>query len=417
MNSLKTGCILGSVAFCLMLSQCQTRDSSTRKYLTVGQNCTYSDKRAASPTPPAGLEKSKVPQFVVIGFDDNGFSGVEGSKTRGGLRFVLDLAKSLKNPLGKGNAKTYDNAPVHFSFYVAGNYLGWPQGDSPVFIAKALHEAFMTGHEIGNHTYSHEHGTKFTVNHWEAEIDECTRRLVKPFNPDNDPENPDIRNGIGISSSQIFGFRTPYLEYSDSTLTAMTNLGFFYDCTIEEGWQDNQDGTNFLWPYTLDSGSPGNVKTTQDTVSPLVTGHKGLWEMPCYAVIIPPDDKCKEYGVAPGLRNKLAKVHNYFKAADGKITGLDWNLWVDFQMSKAEFLASLKYSFDLRLAGNNCPFLLGAHSDIYSDTYPDTIANATPKERRAALGEFLNYALSKPNVRVASMKEVLDWLRNPVALE
>jgi hypothetical protein len=417
MNSFKVGGMLSAVTFCLLLEQCQTQNSPAQKYISVGQKYPYSDTRTPSPAPPSGIAWDKTPQFVAIGFDDNGFSGMEGSKTKGGLRFVLDCAKNKKNPLGKGNAKTFDHAPVHFSFYVAGNFLGWPQVDSPAFIAKALREAFLAGHELGNHTYSHEHGTKFTVDHWEAEIDECTKWLVKPFNPDNDPENPDIRNGAGISNSQIFGFRTPYLEYSDSTLTALTNLGFLYDCSIEEGWQDNQDGTNFLWPYTLDNGSPGNVKTTHDTLTPLAAGHKGLWEMPCYAVIIPPDDKCKEYNVAPGLRNKLAKAHNYFKAGDGKITGLDWNLWVDFQLSKAEFLAALKYSFDLRLTGNKCPFLFGAHSDIYSDSYPDTIANATPQERRDALLEFLNYALSKPAVRIASMKELLDWLRNPIALE
>jgi hypothetical protein len=72
---------------------------------------------------------------------------------------------------------------------------------------------------------------------------------------------------------------------------------------------------------------------------------------------------------------------------------------------------------DLRLGGNRCPFLLGTHSDIYSNSYPDTISNATPQERRDALAEFLSYALSKPEVRVATMKEVLDWLRNPAALD
>jgi hypothetical protein len=139
--------------------------------------------------------------------------------------------------------------------------------------------------------------------------------------------------------------------------------------------------------------------------------------MPCNPVIIPPDNKCREYGVEPGLRSKLAKVKDYLDTADGKITGLDWNLWVDFQMSKAEFLAAMKYSLDLRYAGNRCPFLFGGHSDIYSDTYPDTIANATPQERRDALSEFINYALRKPDVRIAPMKQVLDWLRNPVALQ
>jgi hypothetical protein len=169
---------------------------------------------------------------------------------------------------------------------------------------------------------------------WKNEIDDCNRCMIKPFSPNDDPKDPDLNKGIGISPKRIFGFRTPFLEYNDTLFTALKKSGFMYDCSIEEGWQDDQNGTDYLWPYTLDNGSPGNVKTTQDTMSQPIARHPGLWEMPCYAVIVPPDDKCGKYGVAPGLRGKLAKWKNYFDSRDGKITGIDWNLWVDFQMSK-----------------------------------------------------------------------------------
>jgi peptidoglycan/xylan/chitin deacetylase (PgdA/CDA1 family) len=399
------------------LQECQGIKTAQSKYIKVGPDYDYSDNRAASALPPAGLAKEKVPQFVSIGFDDNAFSGMSGSQTSGGLRFVLDLAKDKKNPAGKGNARTYDNAPVHFSFYLVGQYIASKQDDNPVFVRRAMHEALLSGHEIGNHTFSHDHGSGFALTRWKTELDDCTRWMIKPFGPNDDPKDPDISKGIGISQKQVFGFRTPFLEYNDTLFTALKESGFMYDCTIEEGWQDDQDGSNYLWPYTLDDASPGNAKTTKDTTTVLVGKHPGLWEMPNYALIVPPDDKCKEYGVEPGLRAKLAKGKKEYKPEDGKITGIDWNLWVEFQMSKPEFLATLKYSLDLRCTGNRCPFLLGTHSDIYSNSYPDTIANATPQQRRDALAEFLSYALSKPQVRVASMKEVLDWLRNPVAME
>lgn len=385
-------------------------------FLKVGGGFQYSDKRDPSNNPPNGLSPAMVPQFVSFGFDDNGFSGWKNSKSKCGISFTLDLAKNKNNPLGKGNPKTYDGAQVHFSYYLAGVYIGAEQAESPVFVRKAMHEVLACGNEIGNHTYSHEHGTQFSIARWQADIDECTRWMVKPFDASEDPENPDIQKAIGHSANNIYGFRTPFLEYSDTVFSAIKNMGFWYDCTIEEGWQKDQDGTNFLWPYTLDNGSPGNV-TTQDTVTPLIGKHSGLWELPCYAAIVPPDDKCKEYGTVPGLRAKLAKVKNYCDTADGKITGLDWNLWVDFQMSKSEFLATLKYTLDLRLKGNRCPMMIGLHSDIYSDSYPDTIANATPQERREALQEFMAYALSKQQVRFGTNKQILDWLRNPVAME
>jgi hypothetical protein len=401
----------------LMLIQCGRETTVQRKSIIVGQGYAYSDNRKPLSSPPGGLAVKNVPQFISIGFDDNAFSGLPGSSCPGGLRYVLDLAKEKNNPAGKGNRRTYDAVPIHFSFYILGRNLCSTQEDNPVFVRTAIHEALMNGHEIGNHTFSHDHGTQFTLSHWQVEINDCTVWMTKPFLPSEKPKSPGAGSGAGILPNQISGFRTPYLEYSDTALTAITTLGFLYDCSIEEGWQKDQNATNFLWPYTLDNASPGNVKTTQDTLTPLIGKHPGLWEMPCYAVIVPPDDKCRDYGVPSGLRAKLSKVQNYIDTADGKITGLDWNLWVDFQFTKSEFLATMKYTLDQRLAGNRSPFLFGTHSDIYSNCYPDTIRNATPQERRTALAEFISYALSKPEVRFASTKEVLDWLRSPVALD
>ncbi len=410
--------LIFTISIFLFFLNCQEQKKMCgHNFIKVGAGFQYLDKRDPSNMPPNGLAVAKVPQFISFGFDDNGFSGWKNSKSQNGISFTLELAKNKNNPKGKGNPKTFDGAKLHFSYYIAGVYIGAEQAESPVFIRKAMHEVLSCGNEIGNHTYSHEHGTNFSLARWQADIDECTRRLIKPFDAAEDPENPDILKGIGDSANTIFGFRTPFLEYSDTLFTAIKNMGFWYDCSIEEGWQKDQDGTNYLWPYTLDNGSPGNVKTTQDSASPLIGKHSGLWELPCYAVIVPPDNKCTEYGTVPGLRAKLAKVKKYCDTADGKITGLDWNLWVDFQMSKPEFLATLKYTLDLRLAGNRCPMMIGVHSDIYSDSYPDTIANATPKERREALQEFIAYALSKPQVRFATNKQILDWLRNPAAME
>jgi hypothetical protein len=415
---IRFGIILVSVAIIVIaLGQCNGAKTKSQKYIKVGPGYSYSDKRDPLAVPPAGLTKEAVPQFVAIGFDDNAFSGLKGSSCPGGLRFALDLAKGKINPAGKGNTRTFDAAPIHFSFYVVGQYISSTQEDNPVFVRKALHEALMNGHELGNHTLSHDHGTNFTLAHWLAEINDCTAWMIKPFSSDENPKSPGINNGIGIMPAQIAGFRTPFLEYSDTVLAAIKELGFLYDCSIEEGWQADQDGANFLWPYTLDNASPGNVITTQDTLTPLIANHPGLWELPCYPVIVPPDNKCREYGVQPGLRARLTKVKDYIDTADGKITGLDWNMWVDFQMSKAEFLATMKYSLDLRLSGNRCPFLFGTHSDIYTNCYPDTISNAVPQERRDAIAEFIEYALSKPQVRIAPLKDVLGWLRNPVALE
>jgi len=115
------------------------------------------------------------------------------------------------------------------------------------------------------------------------------------------------------------------------------------------------------------------------------------------------------------LRNTLHDRVSWFDPASGKITGFDYNLWVEFRMTKAEFLATMKYTLDLRLAGNRAPFMFGAHPDTYSSKYT-AVPNASLEERQQAIEEFLDYALSKPEVRFVPNQEILSWVRNPVPL-
>ncbi len=94
----------------------------------------------------------------------------------------------------------------------------------------------------------------------------------------------------------------------------------------------------------------------------------------------------KSNGVPPGLRARLKKTNDYFDADQGKITGNDWNLWFEFGMDKAEFLATLKYTLDLRLQGNRCPLTVGVHSAIYADRSPENPPKTTVQgtSRRAS---------------------------------
>jgi hypothetical protein len=216
----------------------------------------------------------------------------------------------------------------------------------------------------------------------------------------------DVIAGPVLPRAEIYGFRTPFLEWNDATFAAAAALGFRYDCSIEGGEGGDQDGASYHWPYTLDHGSPGS-----DAVKP----HPGLWEMPAHPVIVPPDDACAAYGVPPGLRAKMKQAQDYFDVATGKITGADWNLWIEFGMTRAEFVATLKYTLDLRRRGNRAPMMLVVHADIYSDR-EDEPTHATLEERQAALAEFVDHAVAQPEVRVVSLKQVLDYVRNPTPL-
>src|SRR5204863_593211 len=140
-------------------------------------------------------------------------------------------------------------------------------------------------------------------------------------------------------------------------------LGFWYDCSVEDGFQPAMDGTNYLWPYTLDGGSPGvQVILERDQRYKPIGKYPGLWELPDHPVIVPPDAECAKYGVSTGLRARVKAVVSKFSVDDGKATGLDYNVWDEYKMSNAEYLATLKYTLDLRLRGNRAPFMFGGHS-------------------------------------------------------
>jgi Polysaccharide deacetylase len=345
--------------------------------------------------PPGGLGADKVPLFVSFGTDDNPHSGLEGSGGGGGMHYLTELFGARKNS---------DGTPLHYSFYVNTKYITTEGMEDPNFVKQSWKEAYDAGHEIGVHTHSHPHGRDFSVGKWEKEMQQCIDMLTQA-------------DGLAIPRNELIGFRTPFLEYGDHTFSAVRNKNFVYDCSIEEGFQHDADGRNFVWPFVLDHGSPGNLATYKLQDLPLVREHPGLWELPVYAFIVPPDDRCHEYGVNPGFRARMKQKNDYFEIDQGKVTGMDWNLWFEYGMTKAEFLATLKYTLDLRLQGNRCPLNVGVHSAIYADKSPEQPPGATVQERRDALREFLDYSLSKPEVRVVSAKELLTWLKTPQPLQ
>ena len=374
--------------------------------------------RKASSNPPFGLNPKDVPQLISFTFDDNTYSGLPGSGAEGGLRFIIDELTS------HGAAGT---------IYLKANNIAENPLEDDSLVKKACREAYEKGFEIGSHTYSHPHGLDFiedggktirkpvlTKDDWKKEIEKFVDTVTKPWNPD--VKEHQSQYGLGIDASEIVGHRTPFLEYNDGAYSALDELGIEYEAAAEEGWQPEQDGTNFFWPYTLDEGCFCDSWVAEnffDGAEPLIGKHPGLWILPCYVMLIPPDDKCAEYGTTPGLRKRLKEANPYFDEESGKITGVDWNIWFEYFMSKEDALASLKYSFDLRYNGNRCPWPFAFHSDIYSDKYdindlegedPAKI-KANAAQRREAFSEFLEYVLSKPDVKIVTSAQMLEWLK------
>jgi hypothetical protein len=340
---------------------------------------TGTDNVPASQTPPGGFKPEQIPMFVSIGFDDN--------QSAGGMNGLTGFFRDIKNPAGSGEAATYDGAPARATFYMTSSY------GSNATVLKSWQTALHDGHEIGDHTVGHGHGLGYSEGQWKSEIGGCVNFL---------------KSNVMEPADQIVGFRAPYLEYNAATFSTLKSLGFHYDCSIEDGYQSDLDGTNYMWPYTLDNGSPGYeiILMDPDLNYKPIGKYPGLWEMPDHPVIVPPDAECAKYGVPIGLREKMKARVSYFDVNDGKMTGLDYNMWDEFKMNEAEFLATLEYTLDLRLRGNRAPFMFGGHSVYYAGG-----------AKLQVLEEFVKYALAKPEVRFVPLARILDWTRNPAALK
>jgi hypothetical protein len=74
--------------------------------------------------------------FVSIGFDDNAYSGLEGSNGTGGMKWATDFFRDLKNP---------DGTDARVSFFMAAYYAGEWGSECPSLVKTAWHTAFVDG--------------------------------------------------------------------------------------------------------------------------------------------------------------------------------------------------------------------------------------------------------------------------------
>lgn len=329
----------------------------------------------ASPLPPGGLSMENVPQFVLLGFDDNPHAEP--------MQWLLDFLDSRSHR---------DGSPVRVAFYTNGKYL-----EQNPELQELHRRAWEQGHEIGNHTQSHFRGDDFTVQEWIDEIERCQQVFAS----------------IGIPDEAITGFRTPFLAYNAATFEAIERVGLQYDSTIEEGYQPDQDGSNFLWPYTLHEGSPGNQSEFASNPSKHVASHPSLFEIPIHVFILPDDTACTNLGLQPGLRKRVARhllTHWdwQWSVEQGKLSGLDWNVLEMAGLDAPTFLGILKHNLDLRRSGNKAPMMIGAHSAMYPASQP---------ERRQCIEQFVDYALSFSDVRIVTPSSLIHWLQHPLPMQ
>lgn len=328
--------------------------------------------------PPGNMKVDSVPMFVTIGWDDNCYSD--------GLNWIEQFLKTKKNPGG---------LPARNTFFCIGDSKDsvrasdHQSGNDVINAWKAL---LADGHELGNHSYSHPHGSGYSQAAWASEMSQCDNVLTQQ---------------VGEAKDSISGFRTPYLEYGPNTIAAVSARPFLYDCSIEfgyngwtpiippdsgywDGMSDEATWKKLFWPFTMNNGiPPGNSALGLSSSAGV---YPNIWEFMVYTL--------KKTG------------------GNGVITGMDYNCWGPGAMSGDTYYQTLKYNLDLRRAGNKCPFTVCCHTDNYSDWNTDDVAaytNSTVATRRKAMEDFITYALSLPDVRMVTFRAIINWMRNPVS--
>ena len=336
------------------------------------------DSVAPSVDPPGGLAANTVPMFVLLGFDDNAFAD--------GIHWTLDYLRGRKHPDGSAARATY-----FITGGFASEFFNPAGGQSKEDVINAWKRIKNDGHELANHSWSHSMQL--------AGSDKAT--WLAEMNKTNDV----LANVVGAERCKLVGFRTPFLGFSQNTFDALKETGMRYDTSIEFGydwWQPPgsdkgygpgtaEAGKHYYWPFTMDRPFLSGFATKGVMVQ-----SPGLWQFPVYT----------------------------FNKVTGEtamtVTGFDFNLWNKAQQDAMfSFTETLKQSLDQRLAGNRSPFAIGAHSDVYAQF--NESANTTWNKfdyqvRRKALADFIDYALTKPEVRFVTYRQLIAWMRSPRAL-
>ncbi len=386
---------------------------------------------APSTTAPGAV--SNPPQFIVLGSDDN--TNTEA------LNWMVDVLANYKNK--------NDNSDLRMSFYSNTKEGAWTGPDAP--LVRAHKYAYANGHEVTNHTETH-------VAFVEGDVRLSKEAILSEMQIASDR----LTNMAGIPKTHQFGFRTPYLKYSDSTFAAIQEFGFLYDCSISEGNQQ-ASGTgagSYYWPYTLGTASSENQDPTlfkngkeyfnpswlegveyvrdlsfapgahvrwsfhNKTNNTPVRAHSSIWQLPCY-----------NYNAPEPLAAQLNAAPDYWAGRSNEIGGLDYNMWADtrvggFAFDKQQTLDVLKETLDKKYAGNRTPMTIGIHSQYYFQsnettevtnddgsvitvpTFPNMQGSA---ERQWVFEEFIKYAVSKSDVFFVSGDMVIRFMKNPVS--
>ncbi|MCX5342838.1 hypothetical protein [Streptomyces atratus] len=324
-------------------------------------------KQPHQPSAPVPLEPGQTPpQFVIFSWDGAGEVG------NGLFPRFLELAKDHEAsmtfflsglyllPESKKSKYRPPNNPIGASD------IGYLTDDHIKETLKCVRQAWFDGHEIGTHFNGHFCGgsgsvANWSASQWQSEIDQAvsfvTEWRTNTGWSDLDPLPFDYRK-------ELVGGRTPCLLGQDNLLPTARKLGWRYDASSPGGTQ--------VWPQK----------------------RQGLWDLPLQGMPFPGHS----FEVLSMDYNILANQSvNSTKGMPSRYPG--WR-----KQATQSYLAG----FNRAYTTNRAPFYIGNHFEEWNGgIYMDAVEEALKK------------IAGKPDVRLVSFKQFVDWLdvQTPAVLD
>ncbi|GAA2144206.1 hypothetical protein GCM10009760_31480 [Kitasatospora kazusensis] len=310
------------------------------------------------PKPEKLKPGERPPQFVVFSWDG------AGGTSDGQFPRFLKLAEQYKATmtfflsgiytLPKGKSHLYA-PPKH---PVGASDIPFLSDGAVKSTIKLITQAWLAGHEIGTHFNGHFCGAngvgKWSPEDWESEIEQAigfvTQWKTNSGFTDVDPFPFDYRK-------ELIGGRTPCLEGQKGLLPTAAKLGWKYDASSPGGLQ--------MWPQKVQDGK--------------------IWDFPLQSIPFPGHSfqvLSMDYNI---LFNQSGdNVHG----DSGKYN--DWR-----NQATQSYLAG----FDRAYNSNRAPFFVGNHFEQWNGgIYMD------------AVEETLKTIANKPEVRLVSFRQLVEWL-------
>lgn len=213
-------------------------------------------------------------------------------------------------------------------------------------------------------------GQFITEQTWKNAIDFGEKIMTKSVSGGQD----DQYGGLGYDKNKIYGFRAPRLEVNSGMFYALADLEYLYECGLEEGYETHRNGANYIWPYTTDNGVMNSWTQYSNGERVFVDSMpEGLWQIPVNCVVVPENARSSVYDnyeeVMAGAGTPVASGDRENWLKSGKITAFDFNTWILWGMTSANWKATMENTLKLRMDGNRAPFHYGAHTDYYTNNY------------------------------------------------